>query len=170
MNEADYIALYKKTRVPLWNIAFMFCGDEQLAEDAVQEGFMKAFRRIEKMRDPDKARGFVFIAARNYIYNYLRKTRNLASWQAEYDEELLYEDKRLDAAVHRAARAMLDDRRLTDRQREIWELRYLGDMTMRSIGKETGASSATVHDELHCVYEYLKERMESEGIGPEDFL
>lgn len=63
--DAHYQALYR--------YAFRLSGSSSDAEDLTQEAFGKALTRLSQLREPDKARGWLFRILRN---GYLRRIRD----------------------------------------------------------------------------------------------
>lgn len=58
---------------PLYRVALRLTGQQAEAEDLVQETFLKAFRNRDQLRDPDKARAWLFSILRNCHLDTLRK-------------------------------------------------------------------------------------------------
>ncbi len=70
----------------LRNLLRRLCNDNHLADDLAQEVFMKSWRTIKQLKDPEKFGGWIrTIATREWIdYQRKRGTR----WDVEYDDEL----------------------------------------------------------------------------------
>ena len=66
--EAHYVALYR--------YAYRLSGSEADAEDLVQESFCKAQMNLSQLRDPDRARNWLFSILRNAYLHRARTSRN----------------------------------------------------------------------------------------------
>ena len=58
-------------------VAYGILGDFQLAEDVVQESFMKVFRRLDQLRDPDRFRPWFCGIVRKQAIDALRKVKGV---------------------------------------------------------------------------------------------
>jgi RNA polymerase sigma-70 factor (ECF subfamily) len=65
--ESHYAALYR--------YAFRLSGTPQLAEDLTQETFCQAQRKLHQLRDPARAKSWLFSILRNAYLHHLRSTK-----------------------------------------------------------------------------------------------
>lgn len=61
----QFDALIKATSTELYRYAMGLCHNPHVAEDLVQETFMRAWRAQEKLRDPKAARAWLYTILRN---------------------------------------------------------------------------------------------------------
>jgi RNA polymerase sigma-70 factor (ECF subfamily) len=85
--EADLVALAKKGdraafgelvcqhRRGVINVVYRLCGDPELAEDAAQEAFIRAWRNIHRYQPRSKFRSWVYRIATNAALDVLRRQR-----------------------------------------------------------------------------------------------
>lgn len=74
--------LYREYRAPMFRIALAILRDEGLAEDAVQQSFLKIFQNFEKIdrTDCNKTRSFIVILVKNTAIDlYRRRGRRMSS-------------------------------------------------------------------------------------------
>ena len=69
--------LLETYRARLYATALIFLGDRAQAQDAVQETFLIALRRLQNLRDPAAARAWLHAIVRNECRMQLRKHREL---------------------------------------------------------------------------------------------
>ena len=67
--------LYREYRTPMFRIALAILRDEGLAEDAVQQSFLKIFQNFEKIdrTDCNKTRSFIVILVKNTAIDLYRR-------------------------------------------------------------------------------------------------
>jgi RNA polymerase sigma-70 factor (sigma-E family) len=140
--EAQVTALYEAHALGLLRLAVIMLGDQQAAEDVVQDAFLGLYRRWSALRSTDRAQAYVRSAVFNGCRSVLRKRGRdrqfvLAEPQAESAEArvLLTEE-------HQAVLTAM--RGLPDRQREAVALRYCLDMPVDEVAKAMGISQGTV--------------------------
>lgn len=152
-----------------YNKVYYYCNrylkDEYLAQDAVQEVYISAFKNTEKLHDPT-----LFIAWLNQIsfhvcYDMMKKTK---SDYGEVDSEVLDEifDAHPDANLE--DRVVRDDekRRLKEAisslsmmEQQIVTLRYFNSMKIDEIVQITGLSRSTVKRQLIAITDKLRKIM-----------
>lgn len=138
--------LYRRHRVGMVRMALVIVGDRPTAEDVVQDAFAGLYRAVPRLRDPDRALGYLRSAVINRcrsVHRSRSRALHLHSrhrqvqppvWSAE-SAVLAREESRL------ALRAVAA---LPLRAREVLALRYLLDLTDAEIAGTLGVSKATV--------------------------
>ncbi len=58
------------------NFHFRFVGNRFDAEDLAQETFIKAYKKLDTLKDPDKAKSWLYSIARNTVMDFFRKNKN----------------------------------------------------------------------------------------------
>ena len=73
--QEDLEAFYREYRSPMLRVALSVLRDEGLAEDAVQQAFLKIFQNFEKFskKDCNKTRSLIVIIVRNAAIDLYRK-------------------------------------------------------------------------------------------------
>jgi RNA polymerase sigma-70 factor, ECF subfamily len=80
---------------PLFRLAYRMTGNEQDAEDVVQEAFLRAYRGLDRFEDRSQVSSWLYRIAANCAYDVLRARQR----HAERFEEPAAEDDSLDLAV-----------------------------------------------------------------------
>src|SRR5207237_2017086 len=125
-----FAELVERHRVPALRFAYGIAGDE--AEDAVQEGFVKAFRNLGGFRTDAAFKPWLF----TIIANEARNRRRAMSRRAKLELQVR-EQPRVSSAVVEDVVARRDERRrllevvarLPDRYREVIALRYFAELS-----------------------------------------
>jgi len=130
------------------------------ADDIVQDGWLKAFRRLRTLRDPDAFRVWLYRIARRRAFNALRDAKHfqplredLAASDREGPEEKAFRAEEA-PLVHRCMEALRPE------HREVLLLRFLEEMSYESIAEVVGCNVGTVRSRLHYAKAALRREME----------
>ncbi len=135
-----------------YNLARWLTGNNQDAEDVVQEAYLRAFRFFSKFRGGD-ARAWLLKIVRNTCYTWLHVNRPLQN-AAEFDEMLFPPDPRApnpeEAILQNDSGAQLRKalEKLSPNLREVLILREFEGMSYRQIADITGVPTGTVMSSL----------------------
>ncbi|MFC4912535.1 RNA polymerase sigma factor [Actinomadura gamaensis] len=140
---AELVRLFREHHLNLARTALMIVGDRATAEDVVQDAFVEAHRRIDRLADPDRMLPYVRASVVNRCRTVLRRRRLAFAaareheppvWSAE-SAVILGEDRR---------EVFLALQRLPRRQREALVLRYYLDLGEAEIAEVMGIGRGTV--------------------------
>ena len=158
----SFAAVFEAEEGPLLRFAFGILGRREVAEDVVQEAFLKLHEHWDGVDCP---RAWLFRCVRNLSINHLRKTRR------EVDEEegrgAVARTPAPDAAVGRmeaAGMLRLLMAELPEKDRELVELKYEENLKYKEISKRTGLSVGNVGYRLHHILKGLAEALRRVGI------
>ncbi|MFP3965554.1 sigma-70 family RNA polymerase sigma factor [Actinomadura fulvescens] len=135
-------ALFADHRLKLFRLAVLLVGDENTAEDVVQDAFLGLHRRWETL-DEEKALSYARASVVNACRSVIRRrvvARRFGAhheppmWSAE-SEAIVGEDRR---------RVMEAVQRLPRRRREVLVMRYYLDLSDAEIAAAMGVSQVTV--------------------------
>jgi len=95
MNEATFEEIYKRMARPLWSYVSRIAGSQTLADDIVQETFLRYLRSPLKENDDAAIKSYLYKIATNLVYDHFRKTQRENKWRifstAEQESEIVYE-------------------------------------------------------------------------------
>jgi len=152
--------LYDRFGRVAYGLAYRILRDRSLAEDAVQEGFMTAWRTAGKFM-PERAKASTWLLTlvhRRAVDLVRREDRRRAEplgddyeppadSSAEHDAWLRFERDRVQAAL----------RRLPDQQREAIELAYYGGFTQAELAERLGQPVGTIKSRMFTGLARLRE-------------
>lgn len=72
-DEAAFAQLVATFHADMARVAFVACGDRELAEDAVQSAWLVAWRRLRSLRDPERVRPWLLAVTANEARQTLRR-------------------------------------------------------------------------------------------------
>ena len=150
----------------IYRCALRLCGHPDCAEELAQETFFEAWRSMDSLRDPAKARVWLLSILRHRYMHWLRdeKRRPKASLDAGAKAGLVHsgEDSPADVlARQESLQAALGD--LDDRYKVPFLLVFLEGMTCQQAAKFLDIPLGTVLSRIHRARQFLRERLESEA-------
>lgn len=131
-------------------------GSKELAEDLVQETFVKALMNTETVADlsPSQQRAWLFRTFKNLFFDrYRRAVLELdyeQNWQSEYIE---------DPGMQEIENAMLLQS-INPQDRAIFQLRYFDDYSAEEIAQMMNLPPGTIRSKLSCCRKFLKQNLE----------
>ncbi len=138
----------------LYRYAFFLCKNQDLAEDLVQETFMRAWRFLGSLRDESKAKSWLFTTLRREF------ARQFERYQPRFDEvdpDMLPGDRGAPMEVLVIRRAMLG---LPLKYREPIVLQVIGGYSGEEIANMLGVPRATVNTRLFRARQRLRKTFE----------
>ena len=126
----------------LMNLCYMYLRDRELAKDAVQETFLKAYRAIDTLEGEDGARAWLTKIALNTCRDVRR-----SAWHRHLNRSVTPEDIPCVAGedVHSDALELADAiMRLPDKYKEVILLYYFQDMPLKDIAPMVGITKSMV--------------------------
>jgi RNA polymerase sigma factor (sigma-70 family) len=160
--------LYDRFGRVAYGLALRVLRDEKLAEDAVQEGFLAAWRNADRFM-PERAKASTWVLTlvhRRAVDLVRREDRRRAeplpetvepapSGSAEEDAWLRFERERVQAAL----------RQLPDQQREALELAYYGGFSQSELAERLGQPVGTIKSRMFTGLTRLRELLAEPGSG-----
>lgn len=120
----------------IYRYCFYKVRNSVLAEDITQETFLKFFSQQQAIKRGDMA--YMYTIAKNLCIDYFRR-KQTEELPEDYPTEDFAERSDLKIAVRDALQ------KLDERQREIIELRYIGDLSMNDTALAIGISRFTAY-------------------------
>lgn len=151
--------LYRQFSAAMYGLCLQYASSEEDAQDILQDGFVKVFRKIDQVKDPKAFPGWI---RRVMINTALEKYRSQAV-MARVDEEpqamqLQITDDTLEALDAEVLVKMISE--LTPRYRMVFNLYAIEGYTHQEIGEMLGISEGTSKSNLSRARAILQERVE----------
>ena len=141
-------------------------GDQDAAEDVVQDAFVKAYRALGHFREDASLETWFYRILVNQAHKHRRWTAVRQRWSAPWDEEQAAAPVESgDPALRRRITRALT--KLTRRQREAFVLVHFEGFTVRETGNLLGAPEGTVKSHLQRALKALRIELADlqDGIG-----
>lgn len=145
----------------LWSIARRVTGDHHLAEDAVQDCLVRAWRNLRALRDPERLDAWLYRLLVNACRDQGRATRRSAG---DVVTELQDVADEYDGSVHVELRDQLDRgfARLTVEHRAALVLHHVLGLRSREIAAVLGIPEGTVVSRLHYALRAMRRELEAD--------
>lgn len=164
--EREVQAAYELYGGELFGFAFKALDDRQLAEDVVQETFVRAWRSPRGF-DPQQGslRTWLFAIARNAVVDAVRRRKvregpGCSSWDAVTESSSAFDS--VDQLLERIQLGEALDR-LSPQHREAVVEVYFGGRTCAELGEELGVPASTMRSRLYYGVRSLRLILEENG-------
>jgi RNA polymerase sigma-70 factor (ECF subfamily) len=148
------------------------------AEDLTQDVFVRAYRSISRLREPERFRSWLFTIAVNRVNDYLRKKRVRSIFKSS-DEGTEVQPVEADFENRPEAleQVLKDDfwrhieriaKKLSKMEREVFMLRFLDNLNINEIAQTLKKSESTVKTHLYRALTKFKKEKELRQFLQED--
>ena len=165
----SFDALALRYRAAAYRVAQSIAGNE-LAEDAVQESLLLAFKALPSIDEPAKFASWLYAIVRRVALRMSQRSRRERSQRIDLDEALIEHSEAFarplaprDAFEEAWVRAAVDT--LDEDHRLILKLRFYDEMPLARIADFLGLPLTTVKWRLHRAKQLLREKLEPEKEG-----
>jgi RNA polymerase sigma-70 factor (ECF subfamily) len=161
-------------------LVFRITGSKNDIQDICQEAFLKVYKKLDSFRFECSFSTWIYRIVTNVCFDHLRKSRSRKENSAverkaegeEYnlldqipDHRLAHQPEhqllRREEGVH-VLRAL---RRLTVRERTVFELRYFRELKLRTVGERLNISEASVKTTLSRATQKLRSQLAGDSKG-----
>jgi len=160
----DYI--YEKYKKLLLYKANGILNDYSLAEDAVSEAFLRIYKNLHKIDDPDSGRtvSFLTVIVKNTAVNILNQNKNMFVSDSdisenEWESDFNLEEQIISETVTEGMLKVVD--KLKDELKDCFLLMYAHNLSYKEIGRILNISEANLTVRIHRakkkIIELLKE-------------
>ncbi|WP_346317688.1 sigma-70 family RNA polymerase sigma factor [Chitinophaga sp. YIM B06452] len=151
-DEAAFQSLFERYRSPFFGVCMKLSGAREVAEEVVQETFIRIWEKRQHLRDLEKAQAYLYRMFRNVLFEYFRhmaaERKAMGAILDHYDtgtDEGVSEKLRLEARL-----ALLQEslRHLTPQQANVFRLIRLEGLSRNEAADRLGISPHTVRNLL----------------------
>jgi len=155
-DETAFAQLVTTYHADMARVAFVACGDRELAEDAVQSAWLVAWRKLRSLRDPERVRPWLLAVTANEARQLLRRRHGPV---LEIDVDVAA-DRRADPST---GVERLDLRRalahLSPDDRALLAMRYVVDLDSDELGAAVGTSPSNARTRLSRIVDRLRKEL-----------
>ncbi len=135
MKHADINGMYEQHAEQVYRFLLRLCGDPYLAEDLLQDTFLKAMNHVDRFDNRCKFTTWLCEIAKNTYYDSLRKKQRHPQEPLPEDitSEHSIEERIIEKETAREIRKLIH--RLPEPYKEVFLLRMYGELSFREIGE-----------------------------------
>jgi RNA polymerase sigma-70 factor (ECF subfamily) len=167
-----YEMLILKYQSKLFATSMNVVKNRELAEDIVQEAFMKGFMKLDSLKNREQFYPWLKRIALNIALNHFEKEKRVMDVESEDDETSFFEnigsgespeELTLKEELHRYVRSYVDS--LPDKLRVVIVLREVEDMSYEEIADMMNIPLGTVRSRLFNARQIIKDRLINQGLA-----
>jgi RNA polymerase sigma-70 factor, ECF subfamily len=165
-NFNNFRKLVELTSPFAYSVAFRLLGDEDQAKDVIQETMITIWQKLKKIRSAEVYKTWIYRIVVNKCYDQLRKRKK--------NPEFITDEKTwtlISNSVSEGPSAVLENRetaeiigmltnRLSPKQKTVFVLSDLEDMSNDEISEITGMSKSGIKSNLHYARKSISEMVE----------
>ena len=159
-SQARFEKLVNAVSSDLYRYAFMLCRNRAMAEDLVQETFMRAWRFLDSLRDEKKAKSWLMTTLRR---EFARQFERYRPPFADVDLDQIAGSDGVNPEVWALRRGLA---RLPDKYREVLVLQVIGGYSGAEMAEMLELPRATVNTRLFRARQQLRKLLESTAETP----
>lgn len=150
--------LFRTMSPKLYRFAYTYLMNAHIAEDVVQDVFMKLWTTASSLPDETNIKSYLYSSVKNSCLNYYKHLKVEDSHKTKLTEALIfagfleYEDNyQLFEKVQKCLQ------HLPEQQRKVLELKIFQSMSYKEIARELNISEVSVHTYIKRAYKYIRE-------------
>lgn len=169
---ASYELLIRKHQSKLFSTVLHMVKNRELAEDIVQESFLRAFKKLDTLLNRSQFYPWIKRIALNMALNHFEKEKRVLDVETEDDEPSFFEniaagespeELTLKEELRKYVRMFVNA--LPDRLRVVILLREVEDMSYEEIAEMLNIPLGTVRSRLFNARNIIKERLIKQGLA-----
>jgi RNA polymerase sigma-70 factor (ECF subfamily) len=169
-DEKAFAGLVAAFQGPVYNLCYRLLGTPMEAEEAAQETFLRAYRRLHTYNPEQKLSSWILAVAAHYCIDRLRRRRLTST---PIDEA---QSPHLDGALQAPEESLLRRERereiqdllarLPESYRTVIVLRYWQDLSYEEMAEMLGTTESAIKSKLHRARELLATNMREGRANP----
>ncbi len=156
-SERAFTAMYNAHKQHIFDVALLYTKNEDQAEEIVQEVFHKIWEKRETLANVLEFKNFLFIIARNYIFNQFKKSSQELAAQKNYLQEITINDtdyrlrgEQCEELLHTAIAS------LPPQRKRIYQLAKEGGLSYEEIASQLSISRFTVKNQMAEALRFIR--------------
>lgn len=161
MDASEFKQIFLPCHRRMYATAWRLTGNQQAAEDLVQDAMMRLWTKRDKLTVPDNAAAFAVTTMRNLFYDQHRKKRLKENDEEPADYQMRTEyDASDELATKQEASMVLEIiKELPERQQLIITLHDINDLTYEEIEQHTGLNAVNIRVALSRARKAVREKL-----------
>lgn len=159
-------AIYDRFNRPLFNLIYRYTSNREVAEDLLQDVFIKIFTKLHELRKTETFVGWMYRIAVNTCFGYLRESRGRVQRTMALNDVKRGVGESTGQSSDRFLKKALDDaiQSLPGRMRTIFMLHDVQGFKHEEIAPMLGCSVGTSKSQLFKARMKIRERLEEKKV------
>jgi RNA polymerase sigma-70 factor (family 1) len=153
--------LYHRYAKKSMGFALRFFADKYVAEEAVQEIFIRIWERRRQLDESKSFKSYLFQAVKFYMFNFIRDRKGALSFD-EVSEETIQMENSVEEDLHykeMEAAAMQLITRLPTVQQQVFRMNKLEGLTIQEIASRMNLSKRTIEHHIYLATKTVKSKL-----------
>ncbi len=167
-DEKAFRRLFNQYWDNIYSVAFVFTKSTVLAEEIVQDVFMKLWQKKEQLPGIENFEGWLFTIARNHILNELRKKITVQSFREDLEQYFLETSSQPDEALLLKESEQLISKavdQLHPQQKKIFIMMRREGLSQKEIADKLNLSRLTVKTHMHLAIKSIRQYLQKHSSG-----
>ncbi len=164
-DDTAFAELVKKYHKQVHALVWRKIGDFHFAEEITQDTFLKAYKKLDTLKKPQRFASWLYVIATNRCRSWMQKKNSrrkllkdnvdIKNIELSYSEFVLQENERITTETQRdVVKKLLA--KLQESERTVMTLHYFGEMSCSEIGAFMGVSANTIKSRLRRAQQRLQ--------------
>lgn len=163
-DEQAYLEIYDRYKVLLLKHAYSKLGNQDDADDIVQELFIHLWENRSTIAFTSNLSGYLYTAVRNRIFNHFHSKKRVSNYldsladfidQGDYITDVTIRERELSTLIEKEVNA------LPPRMREVFNLSRTAGLSHKEISVQLGTSEQTISKQISNALKVLRIKIES---------
>lgn len=154
-------ALYHRYAKKLMAFALTFFADQAIAEEAVQEIFIRIWEKRRELDESKSFKSYLFQAVKFYMFNFIRDRKESCSYE-DVSEATFRTENPVEEMLHYEeleATAKLLIAKLPQVQQQVFRLNKLEGLTTQEIAEKMNLSKRTIEHHIYLATKTVKSEL-----------
>lgn len=163
-SEQAFSLIYERYHVQMYFIAKKYVKDSGLAEDAVQDIFVKLWQKRESLDKSKSLKGFLFTMLRNHVLNMIRdRKQEIVAISSVEEKKLPNSNVTEDDILYDEYQDVVEKglNELSERKRKVFELRTSRGFTNSEVAKFLNIDISTVKTHYYLSSKFIRAYLKS---------
>lgn len=157
-DEMAFERIYHCYHKRLYSFAFKYLKSRELAEDAVQDTYIKLWEHRQNIRSSVK--GFLFISVRNRVMNMIRNNKRMVLKHIQLEQQKSFSINKTDDVILYSEYQQILARglkKLPDGKKEIFRMKSIHGLSNQEIATKLNITIHTVKSQYYHASKFIKE-------------
>ncbi len=160
----DFTLIFNRYKNKIYNYVLKMISDRMLAEDIVQNVFLKLFENLDSIKNKNTISFWLFVTARNEIYGYYRSKKIKVDQFNVYDSEKIeneYYENLEEVFEHKEMKELIikELNNISTEQREPFIMKEFSGLSYKEIASVMSIDENTVKSRLYKTRQKLIQRI-----------